>query len=337
MRIFITKRDGSREAFNADRINKSIERACAGIADPISKVVQIATETRLMLYDGITTQEMDYATINAALQNVQEDIAYDKIACRILLKTVYKEILGDYGEDREELEKLHTAHFSAYIADGVAEGLLDERMAKKFNVKKLAKALALSRDELLEYAGLSTLLNRYTMKDRDQQPLETPQYFFMRVAMGLSYNEKDPTAQAIQFYDSMSQLDYLAGGSTNIGAGTSRPALSNCFLLGMISFSLGLTIVLLNNVWQGSGILVTIIGWLAVIKGIAYIFFPQALRTGVSRAKAPMTGVVVLALVVGIALLYVGYTLPAGSATWQQNTPAQHYEMPAAPYPTNSL
>ena len=231
MRIFITKRDGSREAFNADRINKSIERACAGIADPISKVVQIATETRLMLYDGITTQEMDYATINAALQNVQEDIAYDKIACRILLKTVYKEILGDYGEDREELEKLHTAHFSAYIADGVAEGLLDERMAKKFNVKKLAKALALSRDELLEYAGLSTLLNRYTMKDRDQQPLETPQYFFMRVAMGLSYNEKDPTAQAIQFYDSMSQLDYLAGGSTNIGAGTSRPALSNCFLL----------------------------------------------------------------------------------------------------------
>ncbi len=109
------------------------------------------------------------------------------------------------------------------------------------------------------------------------------------------------------------------------------------FYMGMISFSLGLTIVLLNNVWQGSGILVTIIGWLAVIKGIAYIFFPQALRTGVSRAKAPMTGVVVLALVVGIALLYVGYTLPAGSAMWQQNTPAQHYEMPAAPYPTNSL
>ena len=53
----------------------------------------------------------------------------------------------------------------------------------------------------------------------------------MRVAMGLSYNEKNPTEWAIKFYEKMSQLEYIAGGSTNLGAGTTRPSLSNCFLL----------------------------------------------------------------------------------------------------------
>jgi ribonucleoside-diphosphate reductase alpha chain len=71
MTLTITKRDGTKVPFNADRINKSIERACHGISDPISKVIQIGTETRLTLYDGITTDEMDAATINAALQNAQ--------------------------------------------------------------------------------------------------------------------------------------------------------------------------------------------------------------------------------------------------------------------------
>ena len=70
MNIFITKRDGAKELFNADKINRSIERACYGLSDPVSKVTQIATETQLTLYDGITTEEMDQATINAAIQNI---------------------------------------------------------------------------------------------------------------------------------------------------------------------------------------------------------------------------------------------------------------------------
>jgi len=74
MSITITKSDGSRVPFNADRINRSIERACAGLTDPIAMVTQIATETQLTLYDGITEDELDYATINAAIQNIKEDI-----------------------------------------------------------------------------------------------------------------------------------------------------------------------------------------------------------------------------------------------------------------------
>lgn len=231
MQIYVTKRDKTKERFDADRINKSIERACLGLEDPISKVVQIATETRLMLYDGITTEELDFATINAALQNIQEDTLYDKIATRLLLKTVYKRIFGDYGKDKNILEKKYKKYFIQHIKNGVELGILDVRMIEKFDLQKLSESIDINKDKIFKYAGISTLFDRYSIKDANQKPIETPQYFFMRVAMGLSYNEGDPTEWAIKFYKKMSNLEYVAGGSTNIGAGTKRPALSNCFLL----------------------------------------------------------------------------------------------------------
>lgn len=231
MELTITKRDGTREPFNADKINRSIERACVGLEDPISMVTQIATETRLTLYDGITTEEMDQATINAAVQNIKEDIEYDKVAVRLLLKTIYRKVIGDYEDNTEILKKKHRDAFGDWVKKGVADGILDARMIEKFDLKELASVLDISRDELFVYAGLSTLLDRYTIKDKEQEASETPQYFFMRMAMGLTYNETDPTLWAKRFYAKMSQMKYIPGGSTNIGAGTTRPSLSNCFLL----------------------------------------------------------------------------------------------------------
>jgi ribonucleoside-diphosphate reductase alpha chain len=231
MELRITKRDGTKETFNADRINRSIERACAGLEDPISMVTQIATETRLTLYDGITTEEMDQATINAAVQNIKEDIEYDKVAVRLLLKTVYRKVVGEYEDNAALLKKKHKERFSEWIKEGVANNMLDPRMTEKYNLKELATAMDISRDELFVYAGLSTLFNRYAIKDKNNQPAETPQYFFMRIAMGLSFNEKNPTLWAKRFYEKMSQLEYIMGGSCNLGAGTTRPSLSNCYLL----------------------------------------------------------------------------------------------------------
>jgi ribonucleoside-diphosphate reductase alpha chain len=231
MSISITKRNGEKEPFNADKINRSIERAAIGLADPISMVTQIATETQLTLYDGMTTEEMDKATINAAIQNIKEDIEYDKVATRLFLKTIYRRVVGDYDiDDTSDLKRKHAEAFITYVKSGVAEGRLHEKMLA-FDLAKLADALSIERDELFVYAGVDGLINRYGMKDKDQQSLETPQFFFMRVAMGLSYNEADPTEAAIKFYEKMSRLQYIAGGSTNLGAGTVRSSLSNCFLL----------------------------------------------------------------------------------------------------------
>lgn len=229
--IHVVKRDGTREPFDANKINLALVKASEGLPDQIQKVVQVATELQLTLFDGITSEQLDEAVIHTALQNVKDDPDFDKIAARLLLKTIYKNILGDY-EDDKELKKLHEEKFPEYLKQGVKDGLLDERMSGKvFDVKKLAKALDPSRDHLSKYLGVVTNKNRYALRKQNGQPLEVPQFTHMRIAMGLSFNEKNPTEAAIDFYKHMSNLDYVPGGSTRVNAGGSFPQLSNCFLL----------------------------------------------------------------------------------------------------------
>ena len=230
--IHVVKRDGTREPFDANKINLALVKASEGLPDQISKVVQVATELQLTLFDGITSEELDEAVIHTALQNVKDDPDFDTIAARLLLKNIYKNILGDYTTD-EELKKLHAKQFPDYLKYGVKEGLLDERMndPKVFDVKKLAAALDPSRDGLSKYLGVITNKNRYALRKQSGAPLEVPQFTHMRIAMGLSFNEENPTEAAIDFYKHMSNLDYVPGGSTRVNAGGSFPQLSNCFLL----------------------------------------------------------------------------------------------------------
>ncbi|HMI09051.1 MAG TPA: ribonucleoside-diphosphate reductase subunit alpha [Candidatus Saccharimonadales bacterium] len=229
--INVVKRDGTREPFDANKINLALVAASEGLPDQISKVVQVATELQLTLFDGITSEQLDEAVIHTALQNVKDDPDFDKIAARLLLKNVYKNILGDYETD-VELKKLHEQKFPEYIKQGITDGLLDTRMSTKiFDIKKLAKALDPSRDHLSKYLGVVTNKNRYALRKQSGAPIEVPQFTHMRIAMGLSFNEEDPTAAAIDFYKHMSNLNYVPGGSTRVNAGGSFPQLSNCFLI----------------------------------------------------------------------------------------------------------
>lgn len=231
--IHVVKRDGTREPFDANKINLALVKASEGLPDQISKVVQVATELQLTLFDGITSEQLDEAVIQTALQNVKDDPDFDTIAARLLLKNIYKNILGDYANDTE-LKKLHETNFLQYLKDGVKNGLLDERMnGKLFDLKRLAKALDPSRDHLSKYLGVVTNKNRYALRKQNGSPLEVPQFTHMRIAMGLSFNEADPTAAAIDFYEHMSNLEYVPGGSTRVNAGGSFPQLSNCFLFNV--------------------------------------------------------------------------------------------------------
>ncbi|WP_298227217.1 ribonucleoside-diphosphate reductase subunit alpha [Gryllotalpicola sp.] len=232
MAITVVKRDGTREPYDANKINLAIEKAAAGLDENITWVTQIASELELTLFDGITTQQLDEAVIQVALQNVKDDPEFDTVAARLLLKTIYKRVLGDYETDAELLQ-LHRSKFRAYVERGVAEGLLDPRFPALFDLDRLAEALTPAHDSLLKYIGLVTLNNRYGIKARNGEPLEVPQYFWMRIAMGLSLNEARATDVAIEFYETMSALDYLAAGSTLVNAGTKFPQLSNCFVMEM--------------------------------------------------------------------------------------------------------
>ena len=251
--INVVKRDGTKEPFDANKINTAILKACEGLPDQISKVVQVATELQLTLFDGITTEQLDEAVIQTVLQNVKDDPGYDKIAARLLLKTVYKQILGDY-ETAEELKKLHAREFPKFVKAAVKEGLLDKRMADgRFDLKKLAAELDPARDDLSKYLGVVTNKNRYALRKQNGSPIETPQFTHMRIAMGLSYNEADPTAAAIEFYNHMSNLEYVPGGSTRVNAGGSFPQLSNCFLLNVDDDMESIAKAVRDTMWIAKG------------------------------------------------------------------------------------
>ncbi|MDO4017952.1 ribonucleoside-diphosphate reductase subunit alpha [Clavibacter michiganensis] len=232
MSITVVKRDGSKEPYDANRINLAIEDATQGLDENIGWVTQIASELEITLFDGITTQQLDEAVIQVALQNVKDDPAFDTVAARLLLKTIYKRVLGDYSSP-EELKSLHAEHFARNIQRGVDEMLLDSRLVQLFDLERLAQALEPAHDELLKYIGVVTLNNRYGIKGRNGDALEVPQYFWMRIAMGLTLNEQNPTETAIAFYEKMSKLEYLAAGSTLVNAGTIYPQLANCFVMEM--------------------------------------------------------------------------------------------------------
>ena len=169
--IHVVKRDGTREPFDANKINLALVAASEGLPDQISKVVQVASEVQLTLFDGITSEQLDEAVIQTTLQNVKDDPDFDKIAARLLLKTIYKSVLGPY-QTYDELKKLHETKFADYLRQGIKDGLLDERMASKiFDLKKLARALDPSKDDLSKYLGVITNKNRYALRKGSGEPI----------------------------------------------------------------------------------------------------------------------------------------------------------------------
>lgn len=236
--IRVTKRDGSLVPYDGAEVAVSIADAARGLEDEVARAVQLQSDVEIALFDGITTAQLDEAIIQVALGNVKDDPVYDTIAARLLVKQLYKQVFGDtsdlFGDGSPDtIRLLHLQQFPQAIERGVHAGQLDTRFLELFDLDVLARALDPSRDDLLRFIGVQTMRNRYLLADEHAREVEVPQFFWMRVAMGLSLNEPDPTAFALELYDAMSQLHYLAAGSTLANAGTRHAQLSNCFVMQM--------------------------------------------------------------------------------------------------------
>ena len=139
-------------------IENPLQHAAEGLDPNITWVTQIASELELTLFDGITTQQLDEAVIQVALQNIKDDPAFDTVAARLLLKTIYKRVLGDYSS-ADELKRLHQEHFAAYIHRGVDEVLLDSRFPQLFDLDRLAAALRARPERTLALFGHADLFH----------------------------------------------------------------------------------------------------------------------------------------------------------------------------------
>ncbi|MDQ7976608.1 ribonucleoside-diphosphate reductase subunit alpha [Paraburkholderia sp. SARCC-3016] len=203
-----------------------IESACANLGDAVS-AEPIVAETVKNLYDGVPMSQVYDSAILAARTMIEKDPAYSQVTARILLHTIRREILEE-EVTQAQMDERYAEYFPLFIKRGVQAELLDDKLLQ-FDLKRLGAALDASRDLQFGYLGLQTLYDRYFLHV-DGTRIEMPQAFFMRVAMGLSLNEIDREARAIEFYNVLSSFDFMSSTPTLFNSGTRRSQLSSCYL-----------------------------------------------------------------------------------------------------------
>ena len=213
----VTKRNGSIEPVDLNKIVRAIGRCCEGLhaVDPM----RVATRTISGLYNGATTAELDELSIRTAALLIGEEPEYGRLAARLLANFISKEVSG---------QGIHA--FSQSVTHGHEVGLIHDRLLEfvQLNARKLNDAIDPAYDLNFDYFGLRTLYDRYLLRHpHNRKVIETPQQFFLRIASALS----EDVPEALALYQRLGSLDYLPSSPTLFNAGTRHEQLSSCFLL----------------------------------------------------------------------------------------------------------
>ncbi|MEZ6016147.1 MAG: ribonucleoside-diphosphate reductase subunit alpha [Planctomycetota bacterium] len=213
----VRKRNGGLEPVDLNKIVRAVSRCCEGLdsVDPM----RIATRTISGLYDGASTEELDQLSIQTSAALIAEEPQYSKLAARLL---------GAYVDKEVQNQEIYS--FSQSVKAGYDAGLINDRTYEfvQANARKLNDSVELERGQLFGYFGLRTVYDRYLLKHPESRKvIETPQYFFMRVACGLSHTP----GEARDFYRLISSLRYLPSSPTLFNTGTRHTQLSSCYLL----------------------------------------------------------------------------------------------------------
>lgn len=213
----VRKRDGGTEPVDVNRIVRAVERWTAGLADV--DPLRVATRTISGLYDGATTAELDRLSIQTAAEMIGEEPQYSRLAARLLAGYIDKEVrrqgIGSFSE------AIRRGHVEGLIGDGTAAFVAA-------NATQLDDAVDPHGDLRFEYFGLRTVHDRYLLRHPTSRlVVETPQYWLLRVACGLS----QAPDEAIEFYRLMSSLAYLPSSPTLFNSATRHTQMSSCYLV----------------------------------------------------------------------------------------------------------
>ncbi len=180
-------------------------------------------------FDGMTPNDIARSLVLASRSRIERDPAYDQLACALQLTIVYRQTLGVTQND-DRFESQYRNRFEHMVIDGVRAGRLASEL-REFDTTRLASALKPERDTLFRYLGVQTIYDRYLLHI-DGTRIETPQYFWMRVAMGLALGEasEQRNDRAIEFYELLSSFRFTSATPTLFNSGTNHPQLSSCYL-----------------------------------------------------------------------------------------------------------
>jgi len=225
--LHITLPDGGREVLEPQKIRRTLIRACRGFEDRC-EAREMADETMRNLYDGVRLDEIEKAMIFAAKSRIENDPAYGYVTARLLLDVIYRETLPGY-EHYHDITVAHASRFKAYLEEGIAAGRLAPELLG-YDLEKIAAALRPERDLQFNYMGLQTIYDRYLIHIGGRR-IESPQFFWMRVCLGLALNEGEKkNERAIEFYELLSSFLFTSSTPTLFNSGTLHPQLSSCYL-----------------------------------------------------------------------------------------------------------
>ena len=225
-RLTLCKRNGERASFDKEKVIKTLKRAGAinGVSVNIDTIYQ---EFIKNIYDEITTRDLEKLLLLSTVSFIEKEPQLSYVAARLLLQSIYRSVIDEsVGSENFELESRKA--FVRGIQRGVEHKIYDERLSS-FNLDFLASKLDFSKDAVFKYIGVQTLYERYLVKCQEQL-IETPQAFWMRVAMGLAILEEERETRCLAFYDLMSSLAFIPSTPTLFHSGLSHPQLSSCYL-----------------------------------------------------------------------------------------------------------
>ena len=206
-----------------------MHKACEGLDDVNPE--ELIEAIKATAYEGISEEDLSNCILIAARTFVEKEPNYSFVTARLLLDDIENEVLRFLDIDtsiKKDRSKMYQKALVGSIEKGIELEFLDERL-KDFDLDRLGKSIKPENDLNFTFLGLQTLYDRYFITHEDTR-YEMPQVFLMRVAMGLSVDEKDKNDKAEEFYKLLSSFDYMSSTPTLFNSGTRRPQLSSCYL-----------------------------------------------------------------------------------------------------------
>ena len=205
----VVKRSGRIEDMKFDNVTNRIKNLTSGLSENCDSS-KVAQQVFSSMYDNITTQEIDILSAEICVGMITSDPDYETLATRIIASNIQKVCPNNF---HLAMRKLHKA---GVITDEVVEV-----------AQQVKEHIKTDRDFDFGYFGLKTLEKSYLQRV-DGKLIETPQYLFMRVAIGIHGRD---VQSVIETYDKMSQGYFIHATPTLFNAGTPRPQMSSCFLI----------------------------------------------------------------------------------------------------------
>ncbi len=232
--IMVKKADGANVFWDGADLRKRIEFARIGLDLCLSND-EIEQELRRSVYDQITQKDLDATIVLNSKTLIEKDADFAKFAGRIQLTYIYEEVLG-WDIMRDGIAALKGAHqraFKKYLEHGVAIKRLNPRLLE-YDLAKLGAALDPSSDLEFDFLGIQTMYDRYLIIDKTRKPsrrIETPQFFWLRVSMGLMLDEKgDRESRVTGLYELYKSRRFCSSTPTLFNSGTLHSQLSSCYL-----------------------------------------------------------------------------------------------------------